>query len=164
MKHIIVLRHAKSNWSASYGGADVNRPITEKANQRATKTGKMMAEKGIAIDFALVSVALRTQQTFRAFCQGYGKTIVSDIKNEIYRGDLKTILGLVQNLDGSHNTVMLVGHEPTCSFFTEQLLKSLNQEINYRTSTIAKIDFEIKSWTDADWMIGSLDFIERAKL
>lgn len=162
MKHIIILRHAKSNWNVNYDG-DINRPITSKAIKRAKKTGELLKQKNLVIDLALVSASVRTQQTFKSFCDGFAQAINHQTKNEIYHGDLKTLLSLVQNLNDGIQTVMLVGHEPTCSFFTEQLLKKVNQEIIFKTATIAKIDFEQESWKDINWLMGSLDWIERAE-
>ena len=160
MKSLIVLRHAKSNWDANYDG-DINRPITDAAQQRARSTGAMLQTRGIDIDYALVSPALRTQQTFENLIKGYDKTIAHQIQDEIYHGNLEQLLSILQNTPDTYQSVMMVGHEPTCSFFTEQLLKKVQTQIIFKTASIAKIDFELESWSDVNWLIGSLDFIDR---
>ena len=69
MKHLYVIRHAKSSW-ADEGMRDFDRPL----NERGKKNAPMMAERLQAkskVDHFVVSPAKRTRQTAQYFTTAF---------------------------------------------------------------------------------------------
>lgn len=62
MKQLLLLRHAKSAWPD--GVADHDRPLADRGRRDAPRMGAYIAKAGLQPDFALVSSALRTQETW----------------------------------------------------------------------------------------------------
>ena len=62
MKTLVLMRHAKSNWSGDL--SDFDRPLSERGVKSARALGKWLRENDLFPDFALVSAAKRTVETF----------------------------------------------------------------------------------------------------
>src|SRR5690625_5108607 len=59
---LILVRHAKSDWSAPVD--DQHRPLARRGRRQAPATGRWLAQHLPAPDLVLVSVAVRAQQTW----------------------------------------------------------------------------------------------------
>ncbi|WP_166788837.1 histidine phosphatase family protein [Cryobacterium sp. TMT4-31] len=59
---LIVLRHAKSDWSG--GEADIDRTLNPRGQSQAPDAGSWLAENVPAIDLAIVSPATRARATW----------------------------------------------------------------------------------------------------
>ena len=64
---IIVMRHAKAEQG---GPSDFERQLTDRGMADAAAAGTWLAERGVVPDHALVSAAVRTQQTWEALADG----------------------------------------------------------------------------------------------
>ena len=62
MKRLLLLRHAKSAWPD--GVEDHDRPLSDRGRRDAPRMGAYIAAAGLRPDFALVSSARRTQETW----------------------------------------------------------------------------------------------------
>ena len=61
MKRLILMRHAKSDWSAS--GDDHGRPLNARGRNSAPAMGRWLADRDWLPDEVLCSTATRTRQT-----------------------------------------------------------------------------------------------------
>ena len=62
MKSVILFRHGKSDWNASYG-SDHERPLSKRGVHAAMRMGRFLAEKNQIPDLVISSTALRAQST-----------------------------------------------------------------------------------------------------
>src|SRR5437868_11628733 len=62
MRRLMLLRHAKSDWSAP-GGRDHGRPLSERGREAAPKMGAYMARHGLVPDLIVASPAARVGET-----------------------------------------------------------------------------------------------------
>ena len=64
MHRLILLRHGKAERSAP--GGDIARRLTDRGRNDAALMGRVLAERDLIPDVALVSAAARTQETWAA--------------------------------------------------------------------------------------------------
>ena len=62
MKTLVLMRHAKSNWSGDL--SDFDRPLNSRGISSARALGNWLRSNDLLPDFALVSAAKRTVETF----------------------------------------------------------------------------------------------------
>ena len=63
MSHaLIVFRHSKSDWSADYGGSDLERPLAKRGRKAARAAGRFLAATEVP-DSVICSPALRARAT-----------------------------------------------------------------------------------------------------
>ena len=62
MKTLVLMRHAKSNWSGAL--SDFDRPLNPRGISTARVLGNWLRSNELLPDFALVSAAKRTVETF----------------------------------------------------------------------------------------------------
>ncbi|MBC7759767.1 MAG: histidine phosphatase family protein [Phormidesmis sp. FL-bin-119] len=156
-KHLVLMRHAKSDWSVT-GQKDFDRELNPRGNRDAPRMGgRLTQEKGLKPDLVIASPAIRTSNTAKYVCEQLKfpeEKIVFD--EEIYEGSVRSLLKVVNSLDDSCNTVLLVGHNPGISYLAEYITK---QEIGeLPTSGIVSIHFEFDSWSLISEGTGKLEW------
>ena len=62
MKTLVLMRHAKSSWSGDL--SDFDRPLNSRGIRSARALGNWLRSNDLLPDFALVSAAKRTVETF----------------------------------------------------------------------------------------------------
>ena len=161
MKYLFLTRHAKSSWSYP-GLADIDRPLNERGKKAAPFMGKLIMDKGEKPELLISSPAYRAFSTAKAFGEAMG-LVENDIiiNRTIYGAGAQQLLGLVQNQDDLHKSIMLFGHNPTFTSFVNFLTGS--NIMNVVTCGVVRIDFECSSWTDIDFGSGSLAYYEYPK-
>jgi phosphohistidine phosphatase len=113
--------------------------------RQAPEAGRWLADHIERIDLAVVSPATRARSTWElasAELDPAPKTVVDD---RVYAASARGLLGVVQELDDAHRTVVLVGHNPG----VEDLVALLTGEwAEMVTSALAVVDLP-GSWADA---------------
>ena len=111
-KSLLLLRHAKSDWSAG-ATDDFSRPLSKRGSKDSPKIGAWMKQHGLVADYVVSSPANRARQTTELVCDAAGiDTSIIKWNPELYLADLETLLDIVRNSPEPVNTVMLVGHNP----------------------------------------------------
>jgi len=146
MKQLIIVRHAKT---IQYGyDQDYDRTLTDRGEEHADRISHEMFQKGIKPDLIISSPAVRTTQTTKIFAKnlGYPTGNVRYVK-KLYSGMLTTsFIQMLQELDDSHTTVMVVGHNPTVYNFLDVLLPNFSLDVP--TCSTVVIEFDINSWPE----------------
>ena len=160
MKSIILFRHAKSDWDATYS-SDHQRPI----NQRGIKASKLMGSYLARIneipDLIISSSALRALQTMEyAISAGKWESKIT-VKKEVYHASVATLIDLIKRTKNIYSNMCIIGHEPTFSYF----LKSFTDEsvFKFPTATMAKIVLKVESWNDLVAKPSKLLWIKKPK-
>ena len=152
MKTIYLVRHAKAG-SAHSG--DFDRTLNEAGLKAAHFMAELLEEKSVVPDLVIASPAIRALTTAEIFCDilGYPKEQIEK-RIEIYEGGAGRLLKIVQQIPDNCTTAMLFGHNPTMTAFSNLL--SGGGIDSLATCGIARIDLDIKSWSDADADTGKL--------
>jgi phosphohistidine phosphatase len=103
------MRHAKAE---PYAGTDTDRPLTDTGRRQATKAAQFLAGAHVVPDYALVSSAARTEETWSVLRDAMACTAEAEVSGALYGAEPETILQLLRELDDAHRTVLVVGHSP----------------------------------------------------
>ena len=71
MKHLLLLRHAKSSWESA-DLSDHQRPLNERGKRDAPRMGHWICQQELQPDLVISSTALRAEQTARAVASECG--------------------------------------------------------------------------------------------
>lgn len=112
MPTLIIARHAKAEAPAA-GLADIDRPLEIIGRKASAKLGEELAAAGVKPTLALVSPAVRTQQTWKLMAPSVPDCEVRTV-DSLYETDVEGVLEAVAGL-GDVDSVIVVGHEPTSS-------------------------------------------------
>ncbi len=149
MKRLILMRHAKSDWS---GGAlsDHDRPLNARGRDAAAALGAWLRSMHLVPDQVLCSSSERTGETCLAL--EVPATTPTIFTRDLYLAADTDILRMLRRASG--DVVLTIGHNPGISFAAEKLLVSPPdhpQFHQYPTGATLVADFEIDNWGDADW-------------
>ncbi len=146
MKHITLIRHAKSSWKDT-NLSDFDRPLNKRGKTDAPVMGKRLANKKLYPDLIISSPAKRAFATARIIAKEIGYPVKKISLNEgIYEAEVSTLVDLIKNFNNSLYHVIIIGHNPgftnLCNFLTSEHIE------NVPTCGIVHIDLRTESWED----------------
>lgn len=165
MKHLYILRHAKSSW-ANPGLGDIERPLNKRGERQVERLNAWLAANEIAIDQVLCSPSTRTQATHRGISEALGQTPVKIIKS-LYHGRMENYLDALWTQ--SADRIMVIGHNPTCDELTRYLTSPRSPAAeklmahHFGTATMAIMSFDIEDWSQIGQGSGSLTQLVRPR-
>ncbi len=104
MKTLVLMRHAAAEHHNNHG--DKARELAPAGRAASTTAGRELARLGL--QYALVSSAVRTRQTFEAL----GLGIPAEFQDAIYEGGIDTVMQRISETDEGINALLVVGHSP----------------------------------------------------
>jgi phosphohistidine phosphatase len=104
------MRHAKAEQS---GPSDYERQLSDRGTVDAAGAGSWLAARDVVPDQALVSAAVRTQQTWESLADGAGWDLEGTLEESLYEAGPESALDLVRQTEGHVRTLIVVGHNPT---------------------------------------------------
>ena len=156
MRTLYLMRHAKSDWDASYVG-DHERPLSTRGLKAARRMGKFLFRTDELPEQILCSSAVRTRQTLEvASTEGGWPEIPVSVENELYLTSQERILARLRALDDQTGSAMIIGHEPTTSVVAGSLIGSAS--IRVPTAACSRIDLYVESWGDVRPGCGTLEW------
>jgi phosphohistidine phosphatase len=153
MKTLLLLRHAKSDWDASYA-EDHERPLAKRGKKAAALIGRHLAATGQVPDRVVSSTAVRAADTVRRAIQAGGWECPVEHTEALYAASAEEVLQAVRGWQDPSDRVLLAGHEPTCSSLTGRLIGGAN--LHFPTAAVARIDFEVDVWSQVEVGGGTL--------
>jgi phosphohistidine phosphatase len=142
VKTLIVLRHAKSDWSG--GEPDRERPLGKRGRRQAPEAGAWLAANIPVIDLAVVSPAERTRSTWELASAQLDQPPAVRIEERVYAAWGRELHDVVSELPDDAETVVLVGHNPGVEDLVEELTGAW---VSMTTSALAVIRWD-GSWSD----------------
>ena len=98
MRTLLVLRHGKSDWDATFG-SDEQRPLAKRGKDAAKRIGVFITNAGVAPDICLTSPAVRARDTLDlARKAGHWEASVHE-NRLLYEGGVSSIINLVRETD-----------------------------------------------------------------
>jgi phosphohistidine phosphatase len=145
MKQIFLLRHAKSDWN-NLGEQDFDRSLAKRGIQDASTISNHVKKNNHLIEKVLCSSSKRTKQTFDYCSDGFNFPIGNaEYLDDLYFGDTDKIIRLIQNINESISSILIVGHNPTMHSLAESLTEETLKK--FPTCSLAEITSET-SWKD----------------
>ncbi|WP_020531738.1 SixA phosphatase family protein [Flexithrix dorotheae] len=155
-KALIIIRHAEAIPPGNEI-KDFDRPLSSGGLTHAMKLGRALYQKNIAPDKFICSKAVRTESTAKLIAeQIHFEASEIDLNEDIYNISLGNFLTFVKKLDDSLNTVFVVGHNPTLSYFVEFVSNKTGYDLE--PGAAVKINFDIISWLLIDQNNGEIEW------
>lgn len=151
MLRLILMRHAKSDWT--HGAADHGRPLNKRGKASAKALGGWLRENGYAPDQVLCSSAERTCETLLTL--GLDPTPETQFTRALYLAQARAMLEVL-NL-ATAPCVLMLGHNPGICEMAHRILNDppLHERFSdYPTGATLVCDFDAARWTDIDWYNG----------
>ncbi len=151
MRRLILLRHAKSDWSAS-GRPDRERTLSQRGMKAAPLIGHYLAEHDLIPDHAIVSTAERTRQTWQLLGEAVTEPPSVAFDDRIYEAAPADILAAIADAPRSAERLLVVGHNPGLQSLALMLAGSGSGKARkallekYPTGGVAVIDFDLPDW------------------
>ena len=155
MKTVLLLRHAKSDWS-NPGLADFDRPLAKRGLKDAPIMGQVLADFGLVPDKILSSPARRAKQTAELAAKACGHQKSIAWRDSFYGGYSDTLIEALKTVPDTVERAMLVGHNPTMEEAVSALLVGHGSgwgqglEIKIPTAALVCLDLDIMTWTDLE--------------
>lgn len=111
MKTLILLRHAKSDWSDATL-RDFDRSLNRRGERAARLMGEWTRRQGMRFDAILASPAVRVVETLRHFRRAHGACPEPTWDRRLYLASSSTLLEAVHEAPPAAGTVLLAGHNP----------------------------------------------------
>jgi phosphohistidine phosphatase len=161
MKTLYLLRHAKSSWGDS-SLRDFDRPLNDGGREAAELIGKRLASENLNAPLVISSPALRTRETAEIVLRSSKLRAEQRFDERIYEASVRDLFQVISELPDANHLAILIGHNPGL----EELLASLTNERHAMpTCALAKINFDVESWSDVrsgegtlEWFITPGDF------
>jgi phosphohistidine phosphatase len=161
MKKLYLVRHAKSSWKHP-DLDDFERPLSKRGKRDGPIMGRFLRDKDILLDILISSPAVRAKKTAKIIAKNlaYSKNKIK-FDHDIYEASTKDLLIIFSNINDKHNTVMLVGHNPSMTYLANMLASCRID--NIPTCGIVCIELNITSWKEISENCGELIFFEYPK-
>jgi phosphohistidine phosphatase len=162
MRRLMLLRHAKSDWSAP-GMRDQDRPLSARGREVAPKMGTYMARHGLVPDLVIASPATRVTDTLALVLPALAKQPKTMPDARIYETAADELLTVIKETPRSVHSLLLVGHNPSLAELASLLMASGDVEARQRliekfpTAGLAVIDFPLDDWSKIHPKSGRLD-------
>ncbi len=157
MKILYLVRHAEAE-KPSGGPYDFKRTLSPQGMIDAARMGNLLAKKGIRPDALVSSPSERTRLTSEVMAEqtGFDQAEIEYVEN-LYEGAPRTYLAALNALPPSVDSVMLVGHNPSVTYFAEYLTHE--QIGDMPTGAVAAIEFP-GTWAEVSGRTGKLRFFD----
>ncbi len=157
MKILYLVRHAEAEKPAG-GPRDFQRTLSPQGMIDAARMGKLLAKKGVRPDAVVSSPSERTRVTAEVFAEqtGFDADQIQYV-DDLYEGSPRAYLAALNALPDAVQSVVLVGHNPSVTYFGEYLTHE--QLGNMPTSAVVAIEFP-GGWQDISGRTGKLLFYD----
>ena len=144
MKTLLILRHAKSDWSNSQL-SDHDRPLNGRGQYDAPRMGAWLKQQAMVPELIISSTAVRaltTAELFALSCDFDGDMRTTQ---DFYLAGPPTYIEVLNQLPDNYERVMVVGHNPGM----EELVSLLtDKDQRLTTANVAVVELPIASWEE----------------
>ena len=151
MRRLILMRHAKSDWSA--GHPDHDRPLNKRGHASADAMGNWLRKTGYQPEQLLCSTAQRTRETLK------GLRLPSEAEvsfhHGLYLAEATRMLTLLQRAE--HRCILILGHNHGIADMAHNLVSERpahDRFDDYPTAATLVCDFDGDSWKKTGWHEG----------
>lgn len=144
MKHLTIVRHAKSSWDLPEM-EDFYRPLNPRGVKNAFAMGDELAVRGVFPDMIVTSPAVRAINTAIIIARKLDfpqQRIESN--DRLYEASVEDVVRIVADTPDSIGHLMLFGHNPSFTMLINRLQKKPLD--NLPTCGVCRLQFDIGSW------------------
>ncbi|WP_299412839.1 histidine phosphatase family protein [uncultured Sulfitobacter sp.] len=157
MKRLILMRHAKSDWSTA-AQTDHARPLNPRGQRSAVALGDWLRKNKYLPDEILCSDAMRTRETLIGLTLG---EVPTRFTRDLYLAEPEAMAAALRHC--TQDCILMVAHNPGSAMLAEMLLgqpPTHSEFATYPTCATLVADFGIHSWDKLAFHSGTpVDFI-----
>ena len=120
MRRLILFRHAKAEPRAP-GEDDFDRPLSERGREDAALIGQALARENLVPDYALISPARRTAETWICARESFPR-IRAELNRALYNAGPEEIRAAIEQAADRADTLIVIGHNPGLHELAVELL------------------------------------------
>ena len=161
MKHVLLIRHAKSSWSTP-GLSDYERPLNDRGKNDAPKMANRLLKRNYPIDLFISSPAERAAKTTLTFAEAYqfDKTDILFVPS-LYHASPDTYFEVIQSVDNKYDHIAIISHNNGLTDFANMLTKvKIN---NMPTCSVFAIKVDTDRWSEIKIADKDFDFFDFPK-
>lgn len=162
MLRLMLLRHAKSDWSAA-GQPDRDRPLAQRGRAAAPVMGRYLAQHPPGPDLALVSPARRTRETWDLLAPALASMPPVRFDERLYDARAATVLRVLQEAPVDTRALLVIGHNPGLQELANLVIGTGDPAVRaqlvekFPTTALAVIDFTAERWSELRAGAGRLE-------
>jgi len=146
MKHLLLVRHAKSSWD-DFSVKDFDRPLNERGKKDAPLMAKRLLKRDIMIDVFISSPAKRARKTAEAFVKEYKSNKDHLIfLDDLYLAGPSAFADIIKNTNDRYDTIAIFSHNEGITQFANSLTDTRTD--NIPTSGIFAVKVKSNHWSD----------------
>jgi phosphohistidine phosphatase len=173
MKNLILLRHAKSDWSdlglSTSFGHDRERPLSDRGQKACKKISKVFASMRVRVDLVEYSSAKRAIETFNLIKHSLSFS-ACQLNSELYTFNWLELRNVISKKSDEIGDFLIVGHNPAIEDLIANLVpKEDNSEEliimrdKFPTGGLAFLKLNILQWSGLEENCASLKNFFRPK-
>lgn len=142
MKTLILIRHAKSDWSQNL--KDHDRPLNPRGLRNAPEMAQRLLARGVTVDCIVSSSANRAHATAKLIAEmlNYPTELIR-IEPSLYACSPNDWKNAIKQLPDDKHCAVIVGHNPEISSVVSQLS---GQYHSMPTCAVAQMHFQMDNW------------------
>lgn len=162
MRRLMLLRHAKSDWTEADRG-DLDRPLTPRGREAAPLIGAYMAHHALVPDLVICSPAARARETLDLVAPAFGRELALVTERRVYDVGAEQVLAVLKETKRDVHSLLVIGHNPSLQDLAALLIASGDVELRqqllekFPTGGLAVIDFPVDDWKKLHPNAGRLD-------
>ncbi|MFM9984584.1 MAG: SixA phosphatase family protein [Flavobacteriales bacterium] len=144
MKHLFIIRHAKSSWDDPLQ-TDFDRPLNIRGQRDAPFMAKRLNAHSNKPDYIVSSPAVRAVTTATAFASELKIGDENFIRDKrIYEAALGDLFEVIQNIPDTTHSAAIFGHNPGLSHLAAHLS---GEYFDMATCSIVHLSIALESWS-----------------
>ena len=146
MKHLLLVRHAKSSWD-DLSLKDSDRPLNDRGKNDAPMMAKRLLKRGITIDAFISSPAKRARKTAELFAKEYkaSKDQITFI-DALYLAGPSAFSEVIAKTDDRYSSIAVFSHNEGITEFANSLTDTKTD--NIPTCGVFAVSLKAKHWSD----------------
>ena len=153
-KTLLLVRHAKAE-DQSKMFKDFDRELLGGGIMNSARLGHFLKAEGVVVDHITCSSAARTHQTAKIIAEQLKfDTEEIEVNDKLYSGGPKAYLATINTTPETVQTLLVCGHNPDISYFTEYLTHA--NMVSMEKCSMATVEFDDLSWAEVSAKTGTL--------
>ena len=148
MKKLIIIRHAKSDWSNNT--LDLDRPISMRGVNDAKIISKIFDSQNLQPEIIYTSIAKRAIETSKIMIERskFLSNLVCLEVDELYDFSGNGVKSFIKNLNEKLSTVLIFTHNNSCNFLVNDFANRFN--LHVPTSGMLIFEFNVSLWAEIE--------------
>ena len=142
MKSLLVMRHAKSDWSRP-DREDFDRPLNKRGRKDVPRVAGFLEACAGPPDLVLASAAVRAQETAARLVEELGEGPQLVLDGRLYMAGPEALSEVLAAAAGKAATALVIAHNPGMEQWVARLTGA---RVRLPTAAVARVDLEVPRW------------------